>query len=307
MIPTPHSPSFTTWPDVMAPGTSTRSFRSWLLLVNGHSAGTASSYASLCRRVERDLALSLDASVATAAGLAGVIERIRDEMLPNASAKSRREGQASLVSATRRYAEFLSGRVATAPGAPSPAAAPSPRLVDVPPSSATVHSIHSSYREMLLEHLFAGSIMRLLWLKGYRRMELLKPQVDDGGYDLVLEANRIVRHVQLKASHHGAATARVNVNIALAEKPSGCVVWIRFDPHNLDLGPFFWFGGAPGDTLPDLASFPVAKHTKGNATGVKTERPNIRRIPVARFDELGTIDEVVARLFGVEPRSRSRT
>lgn len=299
MIPTPHSPSFTTWTDVMAPGTSMRSFRSWLLLVKRYSEGTASSHVSLCRRVERDLALSLDESVATAAGLAGVIERIRDEMLPNASAKSRREGQASLSSATRRYAEFVSGRVAAPPDAPSPAVAPPPRPADAPPPSATVHSIHSSYREMLLEHLFAGSIMRLLWLKGYRRMELLKPQVDDGGYDLVLEANRIVRHVQLKASHQGAATASVNVNIALAEKPSGCIVWIRFDPGSLDLGPFFWFGGAPGEKLPDLASFPVAKHTKGNAQGVKTERPNIRRIPVARFDELATIDEVVVRLFGV--------
>jgi hypothetical protein len=48
---------------------------------------------------------------------------------------------------------------------------------------------------MLLEHLFAGEVMRRVWLSGIRRMEILKPQVDDGGYDLLLEANAIVRQV----------------------------------------------------------------------------------------------------------------
>lgn len=62
------------------------------------------------------------------------------------------------------------------------------------------HSLHSSYREMLLEHLFAGEVMRHMWLAGCNRLEILKPQVDDGGYDLVLEANSYVRHVQLKPS-----------------------------------------------------------------------------------------------------------
>jgi hypothetical protein len=40
---------------------------------------------------------------------------------------------------------------------------------------------------MLLEHLFAGEVMRHVWLSGIKRLEILKPQVDDGGYDLVLE------------------------------------------------------------------------------------------------------------------------
>ncbi|MGH7428281.1 MAG: hypothetical protein ACREJ4_07980, partial [Candidatus Methylomirabilaceae bacterium] len=89
---------------------------------------------------------------------------------------------------------------------------------------ATSHSLLSSYREMLLEHLFAGEVMRHVWLSGIKRLEILKPQVDDSGYDLVLEANAIVRHVQLKATFRGSKVARFNVNMALAQKPSGCVV-----------------------------------------------------------------------------------
>ncbi|HEY0016643.1 MAG TPA: hypothetical protein VGC13_10005 [Longimicrobium sp.] len=92
-------------------------------------------------------------------------------------------------------------------------------------STADEHSLHSSYREALLEHLLAGEIMRSLWLSGVHRMEVLKPQVDDGGYDLLMEANGIVRHIQLKASHRFSSTAQVSVNLRLLEKPSLVDVW----------------------------------------------------------------------------------
>ena len=110
---------------------------------------------------------------------------------------------------------------------------------------ATDHSLLSSYREMLLEHLFAGEVMRHVWLSGVKRLEILKPQVDDGGYDLVLEGKAVVRHVQLKATFRGSKVARFNVNTGLALKPSGCVVGLLFEPRTLELGPFLWFGALP--------------------------------------------------------------
>jgi hypothetical protein len=66
------------------------------------------------------------------------------------------------------------------------------------------HSLHSSYREILLEHLFVGEVMRHLWVSSGKRLEILKPQVDDAGYDLVLELGKIVRHIQLKTSFEGS-------------------------------------------------------------------------------------------------------
>jgi hypothetical protein len=164
--------------------------------------------------------------------------------------------------------------------------------------SSTEHSLYSSYREALLEHLFAGEVMRYLWLRGIHRMEVLKPQVDDGGYDLVLEANGVTRHVQLKASHHSSTTARVGVNLRLSEKPSGCVVWMRFDPNTLELGPFLWFGAPPGERLPDLSGFAIGKHTKANAEGIKLERPNVRVVQRHKFEEVESVADLVERLFG---------
>ena len=91
----------------------------------------------------------------------------------------------------------------------------------------------------------------------------------------MLEVNGILRHIQLKASHKTAKTREVGINVALARKPSGCVVWMQFDPENMELGPFLWFGGEPGTPLPDLGDR-VGKHSKGDSTGSKAERPNIR-------------------------------
>lgn len=99
------------------------------------------------------------------------------------------------------------------------------------------HSLLSSYRESLLKHLFAGEVMKAVWLSGLRRLEVLKPQVDDGGYDLVLEAGDVVRHVQLKATFAGSTVRNLKINLGLAPKPSGCVICMHFDPDTLSLGP----------------------------------------------------------------------
>lgn len=161
-----------------------------------------------------------------------------------------------------------------------------------------VHSEHSSYREKLLEHLFIGELLRYLWSRGVTSAEFLRPEVDNGGYDLVIACNRIIRHIQMKSSHRGSATAKQNVNVRLAEKPSGCVVWVVFDETTLELGPFLWFGGPPGQPLPDIKTLPVARHSKGNAQGVKVERPNIRVLKRAKFERVTSVPELVERLFG---------
>jgi hypothetical protein len=140
--------------------------------------------------------------------------------------------------------------------------------------------------------------MKHLWLRGNVRIKTLKPQVDDAGYDLVLELNGFVRHVQLKSSHYGSSTRNVRVGIDLAKKPSGCVVWFWFDKATLRLGPFLFFGNAPGLSLPSLDGLKVAKHARANAQGMKNERPDVRVIPKNRFESLSSIDELVLELFG---------
>ena len=166
------------------------------------------------------------------------------------------------------------------------------------PSFKEMLTLRSTYRESLVEHLFLGQVLPLYWkVNLFRPIEVSKPMVDDAGYDLILEVPGIVRHVQLKASLQTSKTRQQNVHERLAEKASGCVIWIT---HDLDfnLGPFRWFGNKPGVPLPCLAEFPHAKTTRANASGEKLTRPNVYKVPKSAFEELNRIEDLCQRLFG---------
>jgi len=93
----------------------------------------------------------------------------------------------------------------------------------------TQHSENSSYRENLIEHLFVTELLKMSWLHHRCSLEVAKPEVDNSGYDLIAETMGLVRHIQLKTSIVGGTTASQKIHTKLAEKPSGCVVWIYFD------------------------------------------------------------------------------
>ncbi|MGC4104805.1 MAG: hypothetical protein QM753_00430 [Thermomicrobiales bacterium] len=167
------------------------------------------------------------------------------------------------------------------------------------------HTNHSVYREMVLEHLFVGEIMRYHWMHGLPHVEMLKSQVDASGYDIVLESGSITRHIQLKASHVGSHTPHVPINSALAQRPSGCIVWMYFDPETLHFTHFLWFGSDPGTPLPSIENFKVATHNKRNAKEIKTERKHTRMLPRGKFVRLDTIADVGTALFGTSTMEAS--
>jgi hypothetical protein len=162
---------------------------------------------------------------------------------------------------------------------------------------STQDTHQSVFRERLLEHLLIGELLKYSWLRCGATLEVSQPSIDRSGHDVVLEANGITRHVQLKASRIVTAASSQKVHVGLASKPSGCVVWVRFDPQDMRLDSFLFFGGAPGVPLPDLGNFKVAKHTKGNAKGIKAERPNIRLVPKSQFRPVPNIEELYGALF----------
>ena len=165
------------------------------------------------------------------------------------------------------------------------------------PTSETRSAIshRSSSLEKVLEYQFLGALTRELMRRDIE-FEILRSDVDDGGHDLVIEAGGVLRHIQLKATIKGGKRADVTVNSRLARKCSGCVVWMTWDPATFDLGPFRWFGGAPGEPLPDIGNR-VARHTKGTGKGEKKERPAHRVIRIGQFEKLGSIEELADRLF----------
>lgn len=163
------------------------------------------------------------------------------------------------------------------------------------------HFIFSSFREKLIEHLFISEMLKASWQSGECSLEVARPEVDSRGYDLIVERNGVVRHIQLKASHQNARASSQKIHLALENKPSGCVVWVIFDEKTLELGPFLYFGAKePGLPLPTISNLKVAKHVKADMQGIKAERANIRVVAKSRFVSVATAKELFETLFGVE-------
>src|ERR1035437_2068100 len=162
---------------------------------------------------------------------------------------------------------------------------------------ASAHYIHSTLRERIIEHVFVGDALRRLWQLGVTDVEVLRSEFDAGGYDLVMSYRKVVRHIQFKTVTVDGKADDIKVSMKLGEKPSGCVIWIVVTPE-LDLQSYLWFGGPPGEQLPDIRDMEEAKHTKRNAEGTKSNRPNHRVIPRNTFERLDTLDAVLSRLFG---------
>lgn len=130
---------------------------------------------------------------------------------------------------------------------------------------------------------------------------MLRSEVDASGFDIALECAGVLRHVQLKTSRTAARAGGQKVALALGEKPSGCVIWILRDENRQQCRvqlKYLFFGSRPGDRLPDLQGFKIARHTKPDANGVKKDRPGLRVVPKSRFQRVDTMSELLRRLFG---------
>ena len=162
--------------------------------------------------------------------------------------------------------------------------------------------LKSSFYEQLVEHAFISEVLQEVWFGFGETVEVLRSEVDRSGYDVVFECNGVMRHVQLKTSKSDARRQTQNVNIALAEKPSGCIVWlIRHEcqaTRRVRLS-YLFFGAPPNQPLPSLDGFRIGRHTKGDATGKKSERPAIRLVPKSRFVRIESTRELVQELFGL--------
>lgn len=163
------------------------------------------------------------------------------------------------------------------------------------------HFIQSVLRERIIEHVFVGKALQKLWKLGARDVEVLRSEFDAGGYDLVMSYRKILRHIQFKSITEGGKATRVSVSLKLMAKPSGCVIWIVVSPIDLEIKSYRWFGGMPGEPLPDIMHLKVAKQPKANTKGIKLEKPGHRIVPLTAFTPLPEIDDILQRLFGPLP------
>jgi hypothetical protein len=158
------------------------------------------------------------------------------------------------------------------------------------------HYENSTLREHIVEHVFVGDALRALWRRGILDVEVLRSEFDAHGYDLVMARGPIVRHIQFKTGKDKRPD-KVSLPLALSRKPSGCVIWIRVTEH-LDMGPYFFFGGLPGQPLPPIEHYSPPRRATHNKDGVRPARVNHRSVPGAAFRQIDTLDGILDELFG---------
>ena len=163
--------------------------------------------------------------------------------------------------------------------------------------------LESSFREKMLEHIFLAEILQGVWLcrdKTDKRntVEMLKPEVDSAGYDLVLEYGGVRRYIQLKSSKSDSKKRTQTVNSRLANKAGGCIVWLFYEETEEGVKLRYWFYGGHPSMRPILGN-KLGKRTTANARGVKPRRLNTCVINKTDFKELCGVDELIYKLFGV--------
>lgn len=156
--------------------------------------------------------------------------------------------------------------------------------------------LESSFRAKLLEHLFVAELLQEAWLEKSQTMEVLRAEVDNAGYDLLLNYNKVTRYVQLKSSERGNHRQQ-KINVRLADKPGACVICLVFQERNHRFKlEYRVFPEKICERL-DLSEFAFARHTKADATGYKAERRNTCIIPGSRFTKMESTGELISWLF----------
>jgi hypothetical protein len=163
-------------------------------------------------------------------------------------------------------------------------------------SGGVEHSIHSTLRERIVEHMFVGEALRWLWVHrkaDLASVEVLRSEFDAGGYDLVMTCGQTVRYIQLKTTLVGGKAASIKVCLKLMNRPKGCIIWVFITPK-LEIKEYRWF---ESKQFLEIKARP-AKHTKGNAQGKKAEKPQQRTISRGAFDEPCKLPDLMEKLFG---------
>ena len=130
--------------------------------------------------------------------------------------------------------------------------------------------------------------------------EILRAEFDAGGHDIVISANDVTRHIQLKTTNLSGKRASWGTSQRLADQPSRCVVVLHIDDQNLRIRKYGLFGGPPGQALPDITSYRPTRHTKGDSMGQKAVRKGRWEVPKIKFPIYEQVAGLYDALFGHE-------
>jgi hypothetical protein len=157
----------------------------------------------------------------------------------------------------------------------------------------------SSYVENVLRHAFLAELSCLVWENDpFDSLKISNGEVDDSGYDVVLERGNVVRHIQLKQAHEEKVPKKFSVRVSFATLPGSCMVVISHALTDLRPKSYSFYGSNPTEPMPYIEAHRTTKSSgRRNADGDRVLRINYRDIPFGRFKRGLSAGELLDELF----------
>lgn len=165
-----------------------------------------------------------------------------------------------------------------------------------------VLSERSSAVENILKHAFLAELSQIAWENDpLCPLNISNSEVDDSGYDAVLEYSGISRRVQLKQAHNEKRPQKYSVRVPFATLPGSCVVVMIHSISNLRVTSYSFYGNKPDEPMPYIEAHRATKHPgRRDADGDRKLRLNYRDALYSRFEKNINPKELFNLLFPLE-------
>ncbi len=157
----------------------------------------------------------------------------------------------------------------------------------------------SSHVENVLRHAFLAELAGEVWRDDPNEpLGISKAEVDDSGYDLVIERGAVARRIQIKQAHESKVPRRFSVRVGFASFPGSCIVVISHTLDDLKPTAYSFYGSGPRDPMPGVEGHRISKAPgRRSAEGERKLRQMYRDVPFSKFKRRLSIRELIEELF----------
>jgi hypothetical protein len=156
-------------------------------------------------------------------------------------------------------------------------------------------SENSTYIESVMEHQFLYLVLSHLWEKHGLVAEVLRADVDNSGYDLLIETKGVVRFIQLKSHSSDKKPGNKSIHLSLAAKTNPCMIILDYAPKTLAVEKYWWWDG----TAFSPEGRAHAKKSKRNSESKRDDRKNHVIVKASEFKRVADMAQLVRLLFSV--------
>lgn len=157
----------------------------------------------------------------------------------------------------------------------------------------------SSHVENVLRHAFLAELASEVWRDDPNEpLGISNAEVDDSGYDVVLERNATIRRVQLKQHHADKTPRSFSVRVEFATYPGACIVAIAHSLTDLKPTSYSFYGNGPCESMPYVEAHRTTKAPgRRTAEGERVLRLRYRDVPFSQFKRSLSMRQLIQELF----------